>query len=212
MAPELSSTPLQAMHRARTPLALDPTATGSRPPDGELEMRVVDGVSVPRLPCQPRGRRHHGVSLFVPECGREILVRAHNQLGDGCCTSTPSTPLPEGLKLVHDQTFSLWRPGERQSTVIGQHYTLFVADPEGMHPDAFRSKYEQLMCGFPACAVRAASTGKRPAATGSGAVNTWDGAPGTEAGAALGAGRGTWGEGPAGSGPGGSGSGEQGQQ
>jgi hypothetical protein len=100
-------------------------------PDADAD---ADADAVAFLLQQPyKPRKYLGVSFFMPTCDRHILEAAHKRLGGevlGCGASVPLTPLPGGMKLVNDHSFTLRLPGygpDVPRTVIGQHYTLFAA-------------------------------------------------------------------------------------
>eukprot|EP00798_Chlamydomonas_sp_ICE-L_P019665 gene19665-26351_t len=72
---------------------------------------------------------------------------------NSCIVSVPNTPLPEGLLLVNDHTFSLRLSGSQERTFIGQHYMLFT--PTEMYVDDFNERYLRLISPFVPCTMKA---------------------------------------------------------
>uniref|UniRef100_A0A7S0RW14 Uncharacterized protein n=1 Tax=Chlamydomonas leiostraca TaxID=1034604 RepID=A0A7S0RW14_9CHLO len=149
---ELHSTPSdpgEALHRVNRPLVWQ-HQPGRAAPDGQVEVRTIQGVQTHVLLPQPRKpNKYMGVSLFLPQCNQHIFEAAHEHLGAGqfqCCVYVPNTPLPHQLGLVNDHTFSLRLLGETAKTVIGQHFTLFAAGE--MPVSTFEGRFSQLRQTF----------------------------------------------------------------
>ena len=157
----LCSMPSETLHRVRAPLQWEYGV--GRQLDGQVEMRPdADADAVAFLQQQPyKPRKYLGVSFFLPTCDQHILEAAHKRLGGevlGCGVSAPLTPLPGGMKLVNDHSFTLRLPGygpDVPRTVIGQHYTLFATTD--MPVEDFERHYEQLMQTFRPCNMAAAA-------------------------------------------------------
>lgn len=152
---ELRSTPSAgALHRVNRPLAWE-HQPGRAAPDGQVEVRTIQGVQIPVVLQQPRKpKKYMGVSLFLPQCSQPIFEAAHEHLGAGpfkCCVSVPNTQLPQQLGLVNDHTFCLRLFGEQARTVVGQHYTLFATAE--MPVSTFEEKLSQLQQTFLPCTM-----------------------------------------------------------
>ena len=152
--PHLVCTPESPMHRTNSALRLE---VGNLMADGEVDPSTgAMGAKLMLLPQPWRQNKYRGVSLFVPQCSQAIFDMAHSTLSGGvnsCIVSVPNTPLPEGLLLVNDHTFSLRLSGSRERTLIGQHYTLFT--PTEMSVDDFNERYLRLISAFVPCTMKA---------------------------------------------------------
>lgn len=140
----MERTPVEPVHRVLTPLLWE--SEPGRQPDGQVQLRDVNGVMTLMLLRQPyKRKRYLGVSLFVPQRDQRILDGAHAYLNKdlfGCAVSVPNTPLPKGLQMVNDRVFKLRLFGGQERIVVGQHYTLFAA--EDMTVIDFEREYEKL--------------------------------------------------------------------
>ena len=153
----LNSTPAAlTLHRCKAPLVWQ--RGQGRDVDGQVESRSTAEGLVPTLLPQPyKPKRYSGVSMFLPLCDEAIFDAAHSELGSsevGCVVSVPSTPLPPQLQLVNDHTFTLRLFGQKERTVVGQHYTLFAA--EEMPVAVFEQRYNELLELFLPCSMSAA--------------------------------------------------------
>ena len=84
---------------------------------------------------QPCNGKFRGISFFVP-----------------LCDASPDTIiLPEGMHLVNDHTFTIRYKHEKEMTVVGEHYSLYVT--QEVLASVFEQRYAEIVEKFPSSSI-----------------------------------------------------------